>query len=90
MGVNHVFDRIGDQLPRGQRVQHPAVAHRNTVIHRNRVEFFGDAASPFNLSRHQLAQILQVNMAGYKLGEGIGDSDDWLAKIALLDASGPP
>jgi hypothetical protein len=90
MGIDHVLDRVGDQLARGQRVQHAAVAHGDAVIDRNGVELLGDAAGRLDLARHQLAKVLQMNVARHELGEGIDDGDDRLAEIAVLHAGGAP
>ena len=45
------------------------MAHRDAVIDRDGVEFLGNAAGKFDLARHQLAEMLQVNMAGHELRE---------------------
>ena len=66
------------------------MTHRNPVIDRYRIKFLGDAAGLFDLPRHQLPQIFQVNVTGHKLGKGIGNGDDRLAEVAILDAGGPP
>jgi hypothetical protein len=34
-----------------------------------------------DLARDQLAQVLQVHMAGHELGEGVGDGDDRLLEV---------
>ena len=36
--VDHVLDRVGDDLARRQRVEHPAVAHGDAVVDGDRVE----------------------------------------------------
>ena len=36
--VDHVLDRVGDQVAGRQRVEHPAVAHRDAVVDGDRVE----------------------------------------------------
>jgi hypothetical protein len=33
----------------------------------------------FDLAGDQLAQVLQVHVAGHELGEGVGDGDDRLS-----------
>ena len=43
-----------------------------------------------DLARHQLAEVLQMDMAGHELGEGIDDGDDRLAEIPVLHAGGAP
>ena len=90
MRIDHVFDAVGDQLARGQAVEHAAMAHGDAVIDRDGVEFFGDTAGRLDLARDQLAEILQMHMARHELGEGVGDGDDRLAEIAVLHAGGAP
>src|SRR5690606_16929125 len=68
VGVNHVFDRVGNDLPAGQGVQHAVVAHGDTVIHRDGVELLGHAASLFDFAGNQLAHVLQVHVTGHELG----------------------
>src|SRR5690606_25572064 len=64
VGVDHVFDRVRNDVAAGQRIQHAVVAHGNAVVHGNGVEFLGDTARSLDLTRHQLPQVLQVDMAG--------------------------
>ena len=90
MGVGHIFDAVGDELARRQRIEHAVVAHGDAVVHGDGVEFLGDAARRLDLARDQLAEVLQVHMAGHELGEGIGDGDDRLAEIAVLHAGCAP
>ena len=90
MGVGHVFDAVGDELARRQRIEHAVVAHRDAVIHGDGVEFLGDAACGFDLARHQLPKVLEMHVAGHELGEGIGDGDDRLAEITVFHAGCAP
>ena len=90
MGVDHVLDAVGDQLARGQRIEHAVVAHGDAVVDGDGVEFLGDAARGLDLARDQLAEVLQVHVAGHELGEGVGDGDDRLAEIAVLHAGRAP
>ena len=90
VGVDHVLDAVGDQLARRQRIEHAAVAHGDAVIDRDGVEFLGHAARRLDLARHQLAQVLQVHVAGHELGEGVDNGDDRLAEVAVLHAGGAP
>lgn len=78
--VDHVFHRIGNQLARGQAIQHAAMAHGDPVIHRDGVELAPDPACFFNGATDKLPQILEVNMPRYKLGERIGYRDNGLPK----------
>ena len=49
-----------------------------------------DAAGRGDLARHQLAEVLQVDVAGHELGEGVGDGDDRLAEVGVGHAGGAP
>ena len=66
------------------------MAHGDAVVDRDGVEFLGDAAGLLDLPRHQLAQVLEVDMARHELGEGVHHRDDRLAEIGILHARGPP
>ena len=66
------------------------MTHGDAVIDRDRVEFLGDTARRFDLAGDQLAEILQMHMAGHELGEGVDDGDDRLAEIAILHARRAP
>ena len=90
VGIDHVLDRIGDQLARGQAVEHAVVAHGDAVVDGDGVELLGHAAGARNLPRDQLAQVLQVDVTGNKLGKGVGDGDDGLAEVAVLHTGGAP
>ena len=90
MRIHHVFDAVGDEFARGQRIQHAVMAHGDAVIDGNGVEFLGDAARRLDLARHHLAEILQMHMARHELGEGVDHRDDRLAEIAVLHAGGAP
>ena len=66
------------------------MAHGDAVIDRDGVELLGDAAGLFDFARDELAEILQVHVAGHELGERIDHGDDRLAKILVLHAGGAP
>ncbi len=74
----------------GQRIEHAVVAHGDAVVDGDGVEFLGDAARRLDLARDQLAEVLQVDVAGHELGEGVDHGDDRLAEIAVLHAGGAP
>ena len=44
MGIDHVFQAVGNQVPRRQAIEHAVMAHGDPVIDGDRVEFLGDAA----------------------------------------------
>ncbi len=88
--VDHVLHRVGNDVARGQAVEHAVVAHGDTVINRDGVELLGNAAGGLDLTRHQLAHVLQVHMAGYELGERIDHGDDGLLEIAVFHSGCAP
>jgi len=88
--VDHVLDRVGDDVAARQRVQHAVVAHGDTVVHRDGVELLGDAARRFDLPRDQLPHVLEMDVAGHELGKGVGDGDDRLVEVVILHAGGAP
>ena len=90
MRVDHIFHTVGDEVAAGQRIEHAAVAHGDAIIHRDGVEFLGDAARRLDLAGDQLAQILQMHMARDKLGKAVGHRDDRLAEIRVRHAGGAP
>ena len=90
VGVGHVLDRVGDELARGQAVQHAVVAHGDAVVDGDGVELLGDAAGAGDLFGDELAEVLEVDVAGNELGEGVGDGDDGLAEVAVLHSGGAP
>ena len=90
MGVDHVFDAVGDDFAARQRIEHAVVAHGDAVVDGDGVELLGDAARRFDLAGDQLAEVLEVDVAGHELGEGIDHRDDRLAEVAFLHAGGAP
>src|SRR5690606_40166065 len=71
-------------------VEHAVMAHGDAVIHRDGVEFLGDAARRLDLAGDELAEVLQMDVTGHELGEGIDHRNDRLAEIGILHAGGAP
>ena len=69
MRIDHIFNAIGDQFARWQRIKHAIVANCNAVIDGNCVELFGHAPCGFYFARDQLAQIFQMHVARHELCE---------------------
>ncbi len=88
--VDHVLHGVRNDVAGGQRVEHPVVAHGDTVVHGNRVEFLGHAAGFLDRGGHQVAHVLEVDVPGDELGEGVGDRDDRLTEVLAPHAGGPP
>src|SRR3546814_2605394 len=76
MGIDHIFDAVGDELARGQRIEHAAMAHGDAVIDGDGVELLGNTPRPFDLPRDELPEVLQMHMAGNELGEAVDHGDD--------------
>src|SRR6266581_6368713 len=66
------------------------MTHGDAVIDRDGVELLGDATGLLDLACDELAEILQVDVAGHELGEGVDDRDDRLAEIRILHAGRAP
>src|SRR5262249_12547790 len=88
--VDHVLHGIGDQLAAGQGVQHAAVAHRDAVVDRDRVELAPDPARLRDRAGDELPEVLEVDVPRYELGEAVGDRDDRLAEVVVGHAGGAP
>ena len=69
MRVDHVLDRVRDDIPRWQAIEHAVVTHSNAIIDRDGIKFLGNAPRSFDFTRDQLPKIFQVDMPWYKLGE---------------------
>src|SRR5690606_6905680 len=90
VSVDHVLHGVGDDLAAGQRVQHAIVAHGDAVVHGDGVEFLGNATRLLDLAGDQLAQVLQVHVAGHDLGEVVGAGDDRMLEVFVLHAGRAP
>ncbi len=89
MGADHGLDAVGDQLARGQRILHAAVAHGDAVIHADGVEDEGHAARLADEAFDQLADLVEVGVAGNAIGVGVADGDERLVPIRLgFDGAG--
>ena len=81
VGVDHIFHAVGDDVPGRQGVEHAVMAHGNTVIHGDGVEFGREAAQLADFLFHQLANLVQMRVARYKLGKGVDNRDDRFAHL---------
>ena len=90
MGVGHVFDAVGDDFARGERVEHPVVPHGDPVVDGDGVELGGETAARFDALFDLLADLVQVHVARDQLRERIGDADDRPVELFLAHAVGAP
>ena len=90
VGVDHVFDGVGDQLAAGQGVEHAVAAHGDAVVDGDRVELDAVSTRGIDDSLDLLTNGMQVHVPGHELGEGVGDGDDGFGEILRLHAGGAP
>ena len=90
MGAHHVLHTVSDQFTAGQRVKHALVAHGDTVVNSDGVEFLGNTTGCFDLLSHDFANVTQAHVSGYKLGKGVGNGDNRLAEVRVFDPGGTP
>ena len=83
-----VSTRVGDQLAAGQRVLHAGVAHGDAVVDADRVEHEGHAAGLADALLDEVADLVQVDVAGDDVDVAVADGDERLAEIVLADAGG--
>src|SRR5699024_4733204 len=88
--VDHVLDRVGDDLAGRQRVEHAVVAHGDAVVHGDGVELAGDATGGGDRLRDNVADVLEVHVARHELGVRIRDGDDRLPEVLVGHAGGAP
>ena len=69
MGVDHILDRVGNDVARGQAVEHAVVAHGDAVVDGDGVKLGSIAAQLLNLLAHYLPYLVQMGMPRHKLGE---------------------
>ena len=69
MSIHHIFNRVCDNVARGQRIEHTIMSHRDTIVNGNGIELSGIAAHLFNLFTDNLSYLVQMGMTRYKLGK---------------------
>ena len=90
VGVHHILDGVGNQLAGRQRVKHAAMAHSDTIIHRNGIELFSNAAGGFDLLSNQFTEVAQVNVARHELGKRVYDSNNRFTEVIIGHPGGAP
>ena len=90
VGVHHIFHAVGDDFTGRKGIEHPVVAHGDTVVHGDGVELGGETAQFPDFRLHQLTGLMQVRVAGDELREGIHDGDDRFSDLVRLHAGRPP
>ena len=90
VGVGHIFDAVGNDLARGQRIKHAVVPHGDAVVDGDGVEFRGETAERFDPLLDVLSDLVQVHVSRNQLGERVGDADDRTAELLFAHAVGTP
>ena len=88
--VDHVLHAVGDDVTRGQRVEHAVVTHGDAVVDGDGIELCGIAAEFLYLALHHLSYFVQVGVSRHKLREGIDHGDDGFPKLLPLHTGGHP
>ncbi len=90
MGVDHIFNGVGNHLARGEGVEHSVVSHGDAVVDGYGVEFGGEASETFDLGFHYLSGFMQMGVAGDELREGVDNGNYRTAELLGFHASGAP
>ena len=69
MGSCHILHAIGDNLARGQRVEHAVVTHCDTVVDGDGVELGCKASEAFDFGLDLLAYFVQVYVTRHELSK---------------------
>ena len=64
--------------------------HGDAVVDRDGVELLRHPAGGFDLAAHELPEILEVDVAGYELGERVRYGDDRFVEVVVGHAGGTP
>ena len=84
MRVAHIFDAIGDQVARRQRIEHPVVSHRNPIVDGDRIELGGETALFGDPLFDLLSDFMQMHVPGDELSERVDDGDHRLSELFFL------
>ena len=79
VGAEHRLDRVGDQLAAGQRELHALVAHGDAVVDADGVEDERHAAGLADALLDELADLVEVDVAGNDVDVAVADGDERLA-----------
>ena len=69
MGIAHVFNAVGDQVAGWQGVEHPGMAHGDTIINGDCVELGGKATRFGDNFFEMLTDFMEMDVARDELGE---------------------
>ena len=84
--AGHQLDRVGDHLATDQRGLHPLSPHRHPVGDGDGVELHRRSAGREHTLLDVLGQGAQPEVAGHRLGPGVGDPDRRPAQRVVVEA----
>ena len=88
--IHHIFYAVGDDVARRQRIQHPVMPHRDSVVDGNGIKFCRKASQLLNFCLDLLTDFMQVSMPWYKLCKRIHDGDNRFSHHFLFHSIGHP
>src|SRR5512133_1094964 len=90
MCIAHIFNTVGNQVPRWQRVEHSVMSHGNSIVYCNGIEFCSITSFFFNNSLNSLADIMKMRVTRDKLSKRINHSNNGLSKLFFPHSGGTP
>ena len=90
MGIDHIFDAVGNNITAGQRIEHTVMTHGNTIVNGNGIELCRIAAQLLNLLTDNLTDLMEVGMTRHKLRERVHNGNNGLAKLFVFHTCGHP
>ena len=90
VGLYHILHAVGDDVARGQGVEHAVVSHGDAVVDGDGVELGSVAAQLFDFAFHVLSYFVEVRVSRNELGKRVGNRYDGFAYLFALHAGGHP
>ena len=90
MGIDHILHAVGNDVTRGQRIEHAVVPHGNAIIDGDGIELSRIAAHLLYFLTDNLSYLMQMGMARHKLGKRIDDGNNRLTKLLVFHTCGYP
>ena len=90
MGIDHVLNRVGNDITAGQAVEHAVMSHGNTVVDGDGIELCGIAAHSLDFLTDNLSYLVQMSMTWNKLGKRVDNGDDRFTELLVFHTCGNP
>ena len=82
--IGHILHAVGDNVARGQRVEHTIMAHSDTVVDGDGVELGCKTTLLLDELFNVLSYLVQMNVTGHHLRKRVGDTDNGHTHLLLL------